>query len=72
MPEDYNEKASNILKSILTRRNIKYHELATKLNRMGINETQSSVSNKINRGTFSFIFFIQCLEALNIRDFRID
>lgn len=73
MPEnDWNAKASGILRSILTRRNIKYHELATKLNAMGIEETQSSISNKISRGTFGFTFFLQCMEALNINEIRID
>ncbi|WP_323665114.1 DUF6471 domain-containing protein [Aliarcobacter butzleri] len=72
MEEAWNEKATNILKSILTRRNIKYHELAIKLKEMGIEETQGSISNKISRGTFSFIFFIQCMEALGIKEIRLD
>lgn len=72
MEETWNEKASNILKSILTRRNIKYHELAIKLNALGIEETQGSIANKISRGTFSFVFFMQCMEALGIKEFRID
>ena len=72
MEETWNEKATNILKSILTRRNIKYHELAIKLNEIGIEETQGSISNKISRGTFSFVFFMQCMEALGIKEIRID
>lgn len=69
---DWNTKASGIIRSILTRRNIKYHELATKLNAMGAKETQSSISNKISRGTFSFTFFLQCMEALDMNELRID
>ena len=72
MEETWNEKATNILKSILTRRNIKYHELAIKLNALGIEETQGSISNKISRGTFSFVFFMQCMEALGIKEIRLD
>ncbi len=72
MEETWNEKASNILKSILTRRNVKYYELAIKLKEMGIEETQGSISNKISRGTFSFTFFMQCMEALGIKEIRID
>ena len=72
MEETWNEKASNILKSILTRRNIKYHELAIKLNALRIEETQGSIANKISRGTLSFVFFMQCMEALGIKEFRID
>lgn len=72
MPEDWNQRATAILKSILTRRNIKYHELADRLKILGVEETQSSISNKISRGTFSFTFFLQCMEALNIKDIRLD
>ncbi|QEP35029.1 hypothetical protein APAC_1956 [Malaciobacter pacificus] len=72
MPEDWNQRATAILKSILTRRNIKYHELARMLNGIGIDETQGSISNKISRGTFSFAFFIQCMEVLNINEVRLD
>ena len=72
MEETWNEKATNILKSILTRRNVKYYELAIKLKEMGIEETQGSISNKISRGTFSFTFFMQCMEALGIKEIRLD
>lgn len=72
MEETWNEKASNILKSILTRRNVKYYELAIKLKEMGIEETQGSISNKISRGTFSFTFFMQCMEALGIKEIKLD
>ena len=72
MEETWNEKATNILKSILTRRNVRYYELAIKLKEMGIEETQGSISNKISRGTFSFVFFMQCMEALGIKEIRLD
>lgn len=72
MEETWNEKATNILKSILTRRNVRYYELAIKLKEMGIEETQGSISNKISRGTFSFAFFMQCMEALEIKEIRLD
>jgi len=70
--DDWKVRASAIIRSILTRRNIKYHELAIRLNGIGVEETQSSISNKISRGTFSFVFFIQCMEVLNIDEVRID
>lgn len=73
MPEnDWNTKASGILKSIIARRNITYHELSLKLNAIGVKETQSSISNKISRGTFGFAFLLQCMEALNINEIRIN
>ena len=71
MPEDWNQRASAILKSTLTRRSIKYNELGDRLRILGVEKTQSSISNKISRGTFSFAFFLQCMEALNIKDIRL-
>lgn len=72
MPEDWNKRATLVLKSILTRRNIKYNELVSRLSLIDVKETQSSISNKISRGTFSFAFFIQCMEVLEIKEIRID
>ncbi len=72
MEKTWNKKATNILKSILTRKNIKYHELSLKLKELEVEETQGSISNKISRGTFSFAFFIQCMEALEIKEIRLD
>jgi len=45
-----------------------YARLAQGLALRGIRMTQKALSNKINRGTFtfSFSFFIQCLLALGV------
>ena len=51
---------------------LRHYELAIKLKEMGIEETQGSISNKISRGTFSFTFFMQCMEALEIKEIRLD
>ncbi len=72
MPEDWNEKAKGVLKSILARKNIKYHELARRLNDIGVEETKNTIANKISRGSFSFAFFLQCMAALEIDNIRID
>ncbi len=65
--KDWNNEAKTVLKAILADRNIKYQELANALNRIGIEENYNSISTKLNRGTFSFAFFLQCLHALEIR-----
>ena len=49
MEETWNEKSTNILKSILTRRNIKYHELAIKLNALGIEEKSPQQGEDLTR-----------------------
>lgn len=68
MPEEnWNEHAKGILKAHLARKNIKYSDLAKKLNDIGIEENQNTIATKISRGTFSFTFFLQCMYALGIK-----
>ncbi len=43
-------------------------ELAEKLAAMGIPETERNIANKISRGGFTAVFFIQCLEAIGARE----
>lgn len=68
MPEltNYQEKARNILKAELKRRNVSYRKLAERLEIMGVHETERNIANKISRGGFSAAFFIQCLEAAGV------
>lgn len=67
MPEEnWNEQAKGILKAQLARKNIKYHDLARKLNAIGVEENQNTIATKISRGAFSFTFFLQCMYALGI------
>jgi hypothetical protein len=58
-------EATNVIKSLMTREGVSYKSLSNRLEqRLGIVEDARTLGNKINRGTFSFIFFIQCLHAL--------
>jgi Domain of unknown function (DUF6471) len=43
-----------------------YEELARRLNGLGGHETKASVANKLSRGQFSAIFFIDTLRAIGI------
>lgn len=69
--KDWNRVASTTLKAELARADIGYEELTKRLARIGVEETYKSVAAKINRGSFSFAFFAQCMEALGIRDVRL-
>jgi len=70
--KNWNDEAKLILKSILTNKNIKYHELAQRLNELGLEENHNSIANKISRGTFSFAFFLQCIYVLDINSSELD
>jgi hypothetical protein len=67
MPDD--DRATRIrqfLKAELKRHNITYEELARRLTDMGDQETKASVANKLSRGQFSAIFFVDTLKAIGI------
>ncbi len=62
--KDWQAKVKGILKAELKRRNLTYADLAEKLAPFGIQENDRNISNKIGRGTFTAVFFVQCLEAI--------
>lgn len=66
MPErdEWEELSRNIIKSELVRKGFDYPELAIRLQELGIIEEPSNINSKINRGKFSFTFFLQCMQAI--------
>lgn len=66
-----NIRASNLLKAELRRAGVGYAELCQRLAIIGVNESYKGVANKINRGTFSFVFFMQCMKVLDVKEFRL-
>ncbi len=67
-----NEKVKGLLKSELVKRGISTSDLVFLLNEKGLNETQSSITSKISRGTFSASFFLQCLSVIGCTKFEIE
>ena len=65
MPEkEWQDRVKGILKSELKRRNLSYKQLAEKLGEIGVQETELNIKNKISRGGFTAVFFVQCLVAI--------
>lgn len=71
MNDEWNQRATNLLKSELARAGIGYEELIRRLAEIGIEESYKGIANKINRGAFSFTFFMQCMKALGIKTVRL-
>lgn len=71
MQEEWNQRATNLLKSEMARAGVGYEELIDQLHALGIEETYKGIANKINRGAFSFAFFMQCMQALGIKEVRL-
>ena len=62
--EHWQKRAKGILKAELKRRHVGYKELAEKLDHLGVKETDRNIANKIARGGFTAVFFLQCLAAI--------
>jgi urease accessory protein UreF len=59
-------KASRFIKAETKRAGIGYKELAERLNEHGLEETEASISSKLQRGTFPVTFFLAVLTVLGI------
>lgn len=53
-----------ILRAEMTRRGMTYEQLAEKLGELGVKDTAVNIRNKVARGGFSAVFFVQCLRAI--------
>lgn len=56
-----------ILRAEMTRRGITYDQLAEKLREVGVEDTPVNIRNKVARGGFSAVFFVQCLRAIGAK-----
>jgi hypothetical protein len=52
-----------IIRAELARRQLSYSDLAQRLSAIGVKETARNISNKINRGKFTAVYFFQCMES---------
>lgn len=65
-------KVKGILKAELKRRNVSYGQLVEKLADVGVVDSEPNIRNKISRGKFTAVFFVQCLEAIGTSSLRLD
>lgn len=65
MPDiDWTGKVKGLLKAELKRRDVTYADLVERLSDIGIKDTEVNIRNKIARGGFTAMFFVQCLKAI--------
>ncbi len=69
---EWQARAKNLLKAELKRRGVTYAQLAEKLGAIGVHETEPNIRNKIARGGFTAVFFVQCLVAIGAKEVRLD
>jgi hypothetical protein len=70
--KEWGVKASRFLKAELKRANVGYRELAERLNKHGLRETETSITGKLGRGAFAASFFLACLAVLGRGELRLD
>ena len=61
---NWENEARRIVRAELVRRGLTYQRLAVRLQAIGVRETERAIANKMSRGTFSFVFFLQCMKAM--------
>jgi hypothetical protein len=71
-PKDWRTAVKGILKAELKRRNLSYADLANRLRAIGITDNERNISNKIARGSFTAVFFVQCLRAIDCHTIDIE
>lgn len=65
-------KVKGILRAEMARRGMTYEQLAERLAELGVKDSAVNIRNKVARGGFSAVFFVQCLEAIGAREIRLD
>ena len=71
METDWPARVKGLLKAEMKKKNVSYRDLAAKLSAMGISETEANIANKISRGGFTAVFFVQCLSAIGVHSMRL-
>lgn len=65
--KDWQALVKGLLKGELKRRNLSYADLADKLAALGVKDNESNIKNKIGRGSFTAVFFVQCMQAIGAK-----
>lgn len=63
---DWEALARNMLRAELMRKGISYARLVEALDAIGIAETEAAIKNKVSRGRFTFVFFLQAMAAIGV------
>lgn len=69
---DWEAEAKGIIRGELKRRNLSYSDLAERLAVIGVTETPRNIQNKITRGGFKAVFFLQCMEAIGVKNVHLN
>lgn len=64
-------KVKGLLKGELKRRGVTYAQLVDRLAEIGVVDSEPNIRNKLARGKFTAVFFVQCLHAIGATSVRL-
>jgi len=65
---DWEVQAKCLLKAELARAGVTYKGLVKKLEALGVKDNEAAIANRVSRGKFTFVFFLQCMRALGVAE----
>jgi len=66
--DEWTDHTKRIVRTEMVRRGVSYEGLAERLAALGVHDTPVNMRNKIARGKFTAVFFLQCLEAVGCKN----
>ena len=69
---EWADRARRFVKAELKRAEVSYAELARRLKEHGLEETEASITAKLNRGTFAATFFLATMRAIGVEQVRLE
>lgn len=69
---EWADRARRFLKAEMKRADVTYEEMAQRLKKHGLEETEASITSKLSRGTFAATFFLACLAALELEGVKLE
>jgi hypothetical protein len=70
--DDWAKRVKGILRAEMARKSVTYDRLVELLAEIGVTDTAVNLRNKMARGGFSAVFFVQCLVAMGCETVRLD
>lgn len=69
---EWERLVSGLLKAELKLQGLSYADLVEKLAAIGVEDKEANIGNKLSRGRFTAVFFVQCLKAIGSQRLKLD
>lgn len=64
--KSWEELAKNLVRAEMMRRGVSFATLPELLANIGVTDSETNLRNKVGRGRFTIVFFLQCMKALGV------